>query len=151
MPINKAEYLTAAFLPPRSSSLRCNLRAFSLRHGLETALTADLTALAPYRRHVGGEVRGGSCRRRSSDRFRPFHLASRAVYNPLGKLVWIAGTFSFSYRHFCRSAASCNTAASIRSMCMIVVPPISWAQSRPGLALQRGHMADIGLVGSSPV
>ena len=44
------------FLPPRPSSLRSHFPALFLRHGLETALAADLSTLAAYRSHVLGKI-----------------------------------------------------------------------------------------------
>jgi hypothetical protein len=67
-------------------------------HGLEAALPADLTALAAYRSHVLGEVNwgiGGGNRLYGL----LWRVVCGAIYDPLRKLVWVAGTFAFSYGH----------------------------------------------------
>jgi hypothetical protein len=67
-------------------------------HSLETALPADLAALAAYRRHVLGEVNwgiGGGSRLGSL----LWRFVGRAIHNPLRKLVWVAWAFAFSYSH----------------------------------------------------
>ena len=44
------------FLPSRPSRLLCHILLLHPRHGLKTALPADLTALAPYCCHVLREI-----------------------------------------------------------------------------------------------
>jgi hypothetical protein len=90
------------FLPSRFRSLGSNLATLGFGHGLETALPTDLTAFAPNSGHVLGEVRrncGAATGRRVQVVFWLWRLASRTIYNPLGKLVRIAWPLSLPNRH----------------------------------------------------
>jgi hypothetical protein len=87
-------------VPPRSSSLCSHLRALRLRHGLKTALAADLSTLAAYCCHILRQVRGrrwGLASLRIGLWCLP--LACRLLHNPLRKLVGITRTFAFADGH----------------------------------------------------
>jgi hypothetical protein len=83
--------------PARPSSLGSDLGAFGLGHGLEPTLPANLTTFAAYGSHVFGQVYGRSGVF-GDDNFLDW-FSGRTIYNPLGKLVWVAWTLSFADCH----------------------------------------------------
>lgn len=92
-------FLTRLF-PPGLGSRSCDSSALHLGHGLETALTADLTTFAPYCGHVFRQV-GRCSRRRFWSRFLLLmrSLAGGLVNNPFCKLIRVSWTFAFADGH----------------------------------------------------
>ncbi len=80
--------------PPCRRSLRRHFLPLRWGHRHQTPLPTHQTAFASHRGHVCRQIG-----RNRNMRFLGRILRRRLLYNPLGKLVWVAGPFSFANRH----------------------------------------------------
>ena len=82
--------------PARRSGLRCDLLPLRRCHRHQTTFPANHTAFTSHRGHIGREIR----RNRKNLLYLRRRLYRRGpLYNPLCKLVRVARSFSFAYRH----------------------------------------------------
>jgi hypothetical protein len=94
---NGSALLALGLFPAGFSGFSGDLAALFLRHGLETAFPADLTALAPDGRHVFGNALGWSASGRLGNfRLWCWNLARRNGNGPCGQLIRITRTFAFA-------------------------------------------------------
>jgi hypothetical protein len=142
-------------MPQLLVSASTPLGTFGLGHSLEPTLPADLTTFAAYGGHICGQVLWRNCRATTASWFQDvfwlWRLFRGTIYDPLRKLVRIAGAFPFTDCHgflglglsyFRRDICFSNSAASAKSVAACSF--ISTAAAR-NFSISRRNCSELGL------